>query len=117
VYVNSAAVIITTMPVLGTLEVAAVTRPEKEIQFPQWPLPGHSYLQYVLPIWNCHSSMVLFHWRVLPLLHHCVFMGIATFLIIKYLKGPAAKQVNDKEQKRVKFIIVFLTAVWHLKPL
>lgn len=42
---------------------------------------------------------------------NCVFIGIATFLIIKYLKYPAKKQVNEKQQKQVKIIITLLITV------
>lgn len=42
---------------------------------------------------------------------NCVFIGIATFIIIKYLKYPPKKQVNDTQQKQVKIIITLLIAV------
>ncbi|MEL1245510.1 DUF389 domain-containing protein [Flavobacterium sp. DGU11] len=42
---------------------------------------------------------------------NCVFIGIATFLIIKYLKYPPKKQVNEKQQKQVKFIITTLIVI------
>lgn len=42
---------------------------------------------------------------------NCVFIGIATFLIIKYLNYPAVKQVDEKHQKRVKYTIAFLITI------
>lgn len=42
---------------------------------------------------------------------NCVFIGIATFIIIKYLKYPPKKQVNEKQQKQVKIIITLLITV------
>lgn len=39
---------------------------------------------------------------------NCVFIGIATFLIIKYLKYPPKKLVNEKVQKRVRTFISIL---------
>ena len=39
---------------------------------------------------------------------NCVFIGIATFLIIKYLNYPAKKQVDDRQQRQVKVIITIL---------
>jgi uncharacterized hydrophobic protein (TIGR00271 family) len=42
---------------------------------------------------------------------NCVFIGIATFLIVKYLKYPAKKQVDSKQQKQVRYIISILILV------
>jgi uncharacterized membrane protein len=42
---------------------------------------------------------------------NCVFIGIATFLIIKYLDYPAVKQIDEKHQKRIKYIIVLLITI------
>ena len=42
---------------------------------------------------------------------NCVFIGIATFIIIKYLKYPPKKQVNETQQKQVKIIITLLITV------
>ncbi|MGV3459827.1 MAG: DUF389 domain-containing protein [Flavobacterium sp.] len=39
---------------------------------------------------------------------NCVFIGIATFLIIKYLKYPPKKLVNESVQKRVRTTITLL---------
>jgi uncharacterized hydrophobic protein (TIGR00271 family) len=40
---------------------------------------------------------------------NCVFIGIATFLIVKYLNYPAKKQVDERQQKQVKIIITIVT--------
>lgn len=42
---------------------------------------------------------------------NCVFIGIATFFIIKYLKYPAKKMVNPIQQKRVRQSITWLTII------
>ena len=42
---------------------------------------------------------------------NCVFIGIATFLIIKYLKYPPKEQVDAKQQKQVRNIITALILV------
>ncbi len=42
---------------------------------------------------------------------NCVFIGIATFLVIKYLKYPAKKQVDERHQKQVRVIITLLIVV------
>lgn len=42
---------------------------------------------------------------------NCVFIGIATFLIIKYLKYPPKVHIDSKQQKQVKIIISILIAV------
>ncbi len=40
---------------------------------------------------------------------NCVFICIASLIIVKYLKYPCVKQTNFKTEKRVRFIISFLT--------
>ena len=40
---------------------------------------------------------------------NCVFICIATFIIVKYLKYPIVKQTDLKTEKRVRYIITFLT--------
>jgi uncharacterized hydrophobic protein (TIGR00271 family) len=42
---------------------------------------------------------------------NCVFIGIATFLIIKYLKYPPKKQVNERQQKMVRNTIWVLVII------
>src|SRR5690606_17752761 len=42
---------------------------------------------------------------------NCVFIGIATFAIIKFLKYPAKKMVNPTQQKRVRQVITWLTII------
>jgi uncharacterized hydrophobic protein (TIGR00271 family) len=42
---------------------------------------------------------------------NCVFMGIATFLIVKHLKYPPKKQVDQKHQKQVRYISTRLILV------
>lgn len=39
---------------------------------------------------------------------NCVFICIATFSIVKYLKYPASKQIDLKSQKRVQYVITII---------
>lgn len=42
---------------------------------------------------------------------NCVFIGIATFVIVKYLRYPAKKQIDEKQQKQVRVIITIVITV------
>jgi uncharacterized hydrophobic protein (TIGR00271 family) len=42
---------------------------------------------------------------------NCVFICISTFFIVKYLKYPTTKQLDDKSQKQVRYIISVLITV------
>ncbi|TXF79569.1 DUF389 domain-containing protein [Chryseobacterium sp.] len=42
---------------------------------------------------------------------NCVFIGIATFIIVKYLKYPAVKFVDRKEERKVQNIIYFMMII------
>jgi uncharacterized hydrophobic protein (TIGR00271 family) len=42
---------------------------------------------------------------------NCVFICISTFFIVKYLKYPTKKQLDDRSQKQVKYIISGLITV------
>ncbi|WP_016990551.1 TIGR00341 family protein [Flavobacterium sp. ACAM 123] len=42
---------------------------------------------------------------------NCVFICISTFLIVKFLKYPTKKQLDDRSQKQVKYIISILITV------
>jgi uncharacterized membrane protein len=39
---------------------------------------------------------------------NCVFICIATFFIVKFLKYPSKKQINEKSEKQVKYAITAL---------
>ncbi|PRZ24067.1 TIGR00341 family protein [Flavobacterium granuli] len=42
---------------------------------------------------------------------NCVFICISTFLIVKYLQYPIKKQLDEKHQKQVKYIVTSLILV------
>jgi hypothetical protein len=42
---------------------------------------------------------------------NCVFICISTFFIVKFLKYPVKKQLDDKHQKQVRYIITTLITV------
>lgn len=39
---------------------------------------------------------------------NCVFICIATYLIVRYMKYPIASQIDKKQAKKVKYIITFI---------
>lgn len=96
----------------GVVGVIAITRSEKGN-----PIPGVAIATALMPpLCTAGYGIATAQWSFFfgafyLYCINCVFIGIATFLIIKYLNYPAAKQVNEKQQKRVKFIIVFLITV------
>jgi len=93
----------------GVVGVIAVTRSEKGN-----PIPGVAIATALMPpLCTAGYGLATAHWTFFfgafyLYCINCVFIGIATFLIIKYLKYPAIKQVNDKQQKQVKIIITIL---------
>lgn len=96
----------------GLVGAIAVTRIEKGN-----PVPGVAIATALMPplctvgygIANGQWTFVAGAFYLFSL--NCVFIGIATFVIIKYLKYPAKKQVNETQQKQVKIIITLLIAV------
>lgn len=96
----------------GVVGVIAITRSEKGN-----PIPGVAIATALMPpLCTAGYGIATAQWSFFfgafyLYCINCVFIGIATFLIIKYLNYPAAKQVNEKQQKRVKFIIAFLITV------
>jgi len=96
----------------GIVGAIAVTRSEKGN-----PIPGVAIATALMPPlctagYGLATAQWLFFFGAFYLYTiNCVFIGIATFLIIKYLKYPAVKQVNDSEQRRVKYTIAFLITI------
>lgn len=96
----------------GIVGVIAVTRSEKGN-----PIPGVAIATALMPpLCTAGYGIATAQWSFFfgafyLYCINCVFIGIATFLIIKYLNYPAVKQVNDKMQKRVKFIIAALISI------
>lgn len=96
----------------GIVGVIAVTRSEKGN-----PIPGVAIATALMPpLCTAGYGLATAQWSFFLGAFYlycinCVFIGIATFLIIKYLNYPAVKQIDEKHQKSVKYFIVFLTII------
>lgn len=96
----------------GLVGVIAITRVEKGN-----PIPGVAIATALMPpLCTAGYGLALgnfkFFFGALYLYTiNCVFICIATFIIVKFLKYPIVKQINLKSEKRVKYIISFLTLV------
>ncbi len=94
----------------GLVGVIAVTRVEKGN-----PIPGVAIATALMPpLCTAGYGLATGQWSYFLGAFYlycinCVFIGIATFAIIKYLKYPAKKQVDEKHQKQVRIIITILT--------
>tara|TARA_Y100000815_G_scaffold163909_1_gene148732 strand:+ start:58150 stop:59520 length:1371 start_codon:yes stop_codon:yes gene_type:complete len=93
----------------GIVGVIAVTRTEKGN-----PIPGVAIATALMPP-LCTAGYGLATWQLSYFLGafylyciNCVFIGISTFFIVKYLGYPAVKQVNEKQQKQVRISITVL---------
>ncbi|WP_297333171.1 TIGR00341 family protein [Flavobacterium sp.] len=93
----------------GIVGVIAVTRTEKGN-----PIPGVAIATALMPP-LCTAGYGLATWQISYFLGafylyciNCVFIGISTFFIVKYLGYPAVKQVNEKQQKQVRISITVL---------
>lgn len=96
----------------GIVGVIAVTRVEKGN-----PIPGVAIATALMPpLCTAGFGLATGNWSFFVGAFYlycinCVFIGIATFLIIKYLKYPPKKQVDAKQQKQVRNIITLLILV------
>ena len=96
----------------GIVGVIAVTRVEKGN-----PIPGVAIATALMPpLCTAGFGLATANWSYFlgaTYLYciNCVFIGIATFLIVKYLKYPPKKQVDQKHQKQVRYIITGLILV------
>ena len=96
----------------GIVGVIAVTRVEKGN-----PIPGVAIATALMPpLCTAGYGLATAQWTYFLGAFYlysinCVFIGIATFLIIKYLKYPPKKQVNEKQQRQVRIIITILITV------
>ncbi len=96
----------------GLVGVIAITRVEKGN-----PIPGVAIATALMPP-LCTAGYGLaignykfFFGALFLYTINCVFICISTFLIVKYLKYPAVKQVDAKRQKQIKYGITALTLV------
>lgn len=93
----------------GVVGVIAVTRTEKGN-----PIPGVAIATALMPpLCTAGYGLATMHWSYFfgafyLYCINCVFIGISTFLIVKYLNYPPKKQVNDKQQRQVRITITFL---------
>ena len=96
----------------GIVGVIAVTRVEKGN-----PIPGVAIATALMPpLCTAGFGIATGNWSfflgaIYLYCINCVFIGIATFLIIKYLKYPPKEQVDNKHQKQVRNIITALILV------
>jgi uncharacterized hydrophobic protein (TIGR00271 family) len=96
----------------GLVGVIAITRVEKGN-----PIPGVAIATALMPplctagYGLAIGNLKFFFGAMFLYTINCVFICISTFLIVKYLKYPAVKQVNTKRQKQIKYGITFLTLV------
>ncbi len=94
----------------GLVGVIAMTRVEKGN-----PIPGVAIATALMPPlctagYGLATGNFKFFFGALFLYTiNCVFIGIATFIIVKYLKYPHAVQVDEKHQKQVQYGITALT--------
>ena len=96
----------------GLVGVIAITRVEKGN-----PIPGVAIATALMPP-LCTAGYGLaignfsyFFGAIYLYAINCVFICIATFLIVKYLKYHPVKQVDEKHAKKVKYAMTFLILV------
>ncbi|MXN91762.1 TIGR00341 family protein [Flavobacterium sp. Sd200] len=97
----------------GIVGAIAVTRTEKGN-----PIPGVAIATALMPpLCTAGYGLATGQWQFFLGAFYlysinCVFIGIATFAIIKYLKYPPTKQVNERQQRQVRIsITVLITAM------
>lgn len=96
----------------GLVGVIAITRVEKGN-----PIPGVAIATALMPpLCTAGYGLATQNWSfffgaLFLYSINCVFIGIATYIIVKYLRYPARKQVDVKHQKQVKYGITFIVTV------
>lgn len=96
----------------GLVGVIAVTRTEKGN-----PIPGVAIATALMPpLCTAGYGIATGQWSFFLGAFYlycinCVFIGISTFIIVKYLKYPAKQELDTKQQKRVKVFISLLITV------
>ncbi|WP_163407442.1 TIGR00341 family protein [Flavobacterium ajazii] len=96
----------------GLVGVIAVTRTEKGN-----PIPGVAIATALMPpLCTAGYGIATGQWTFFLGAFYlycinCVFIGISTFLIVKYLKYPAKEEVDKQQQKKVKVFISILITV------
>ena len=96
----------------GLVVVIAITRVEKGN-----PIPGVAIATALMPPlctagYGLATGNFKFFFGALFLYTiNCVFIGIATFFIVKYLKYPPVNFVNKKEEKKVQNIVTIVSVL------
>ena len=96
----------------GLVGVIAVTRVEKGN-----PIPGVAIATALMPpLCTAGYSLAIgnfkfFFGAMYLYTINCVFICIATFIIVKYLKYPLVKQINKRYEGQIKYIMSFLILV------
>ena len=96
----------------GLVGAIAITRVEKGN-----PIPGVAIATALMPplctagYGMAIGSMKFFFGAIYLYSINCVFICISTFFIVTYLKYPKKKQLDDKSEKKVKYIISSLITI------
>jgi len=96
----------------GLVGVIAITRVEKGN-----PIPGVAIATALMPPlctagYGLAIGNLRFFFGALYLYTiNCVFICIATFLIVKYLKYPSVRQIDEKRSRQVKYVMSVLIVV------
>ncbi|MBC5841082.1 TIGR00341 family protein [Flavobacterium sp. F-380] len=96
----------------GLVGAIAITRVEKGN-----PIPGVAIATALMPplctagYGIAIGSMKFFFGAIYLYSINCVFICISTFFIVTYLKYPKTKQLDDRSEKRVKYIISTLITI------
>jgi uncharacterized hydrophobic protein (TIGR00271 family) len=96
----------------GLVGAIAITRVEKGN-----PIPGVAIATALMPplctagYGLAIGSMKFFFGAIYLYSINCVFICISTFFIVTYLKYPKKKQLDDKSEKKVKYIISSLITI------
>ncbi len=96
----------------GIVGAIAITRVEKGN-----PIPGVAIATALMPpLCTAGYGLATMNWAYFLGAFYlycinCVFIGIATFAIIKFLKYPAKKMINPTQQRRVRQSITWLTLI------
>ena len=96
----------------GLVGVIAITRVEKGN-----PIPGVAIATALMPpLCTAGYGLAIGNYKfflgaMFLYTINCVFICIATFFIVKYLKYPAVKQIDERHEKQVKYVITTLIIV------
>jgi len=96
----------------GLVGVIAITRKEKGN-----PIPGVAIATALMPpLCTAGYGIAIGNWRffggaIYLYTINCVFICVATFLIVKFLKYPRLVRFEKKREKQITYIITLLTIV------